>query len=143
MRYVKILLLILIPVAFCIAASPINPLVGTWAGEGRGDAHPPGTTIYPWQYWKGEIPNDGRTFRGEWRDEKRNHGEFKGEIVWISLTTATAKGEWTWDNPHGVSVVAGKFKMTFYVYDKKCKGEWTSIYPSSSAVGAMWGRKVD
>lgn len=143
MRCLKVLLLIAIPVAFCIAASPICPLVGTWAGEGKGCVHPPGTTICPWQYWKGEVTNDGKTFYGKWKDKKGNGGEFKGKIDWISFTVAVAKGEWTWDNPIGIPHVAGKFKMTFYAYEKKCEGKWDSIYPSTSVVGTMWGKKVD
>lgn len=142
MRHLRTLLLVVIPLV-CLAAIPINPLAGTWAGEGKGNAHPPGTTIYPWQYWKGEVSKDGKAFYGEWKDEKGNHGKFKGEIDWVSHTTAYAKGIWTWDHPSSVSKKAGDFKMKFSIWTKECKGEWTSIYPSSSAQGIMWGKKVD
>ena len=143
MRSVRILLLVLIPVLVCLAAAPISPLTGTWAGEGKGNAHPPGTTIYPWQHWKGEIPNSGDVISGVWKDEKGNGGKFKGEIDWISFTCAVAKGIWTWDDPSAISVKAGDFKMYLYPYQKECKGEWTCIYPSTSAQGVMWGKKVD
>jgi hypothetical protein len=143
MKRLTTLLLILLPVAVFIAAAPICPLVGTWAGEGKGSVYPPGTVMYPWQYWKGKVTDNGKAFYGEWKDEKGNHGEFKGEIDWISLKEAVCKGEWTWDNPIGIPHVAGKFKMFFYPYEKECKGEWTSIYPSPSAQGIMWGKKVD
>lgn len=141
MRTFRNLLLIMIPVLLCLAASPISPLTGVWAGEGKGNAHPPGTTIYPWQYWQGEIPNSGDVFKGEWKDEKGNHGSFKGEVAWISFTTAIAKGYWTWEKPSSITK-AGKFVMYFSPYSKECKGTWTCIYPSSSVQGHMWGKKI-
>ena len=143
MRTVRILLLIMIPVLVCLAAGPITPVTGIWVGEGKGNVHPPGTTIYPWQHWKGEVPNSGDTFSGAWKDEDGNCGKFKGKIDWISLTVAVAKGYWTWDHPDVVTPIAGKFKMFFHPYELKCKGEWDSIYPSTSAVGIMWGKKVE
>ena len=88
------LLLILGGIVLVLGAIPIMsdadeiPLIsGTWAGKGEGNCHPPGTTLYPWQHWKGTIPNDCKTFAGEWKDEKGHYGKFKGEIKWISITT--------------------------------------------------------
>lgn len=145
MRYLKICVLLAIPVVFCIAAAPsINPLIGTWAGEGKGWVNPPGTTLHAWQNWKGEITKDGKTFYGEWYDKNGNHGEFKGAVDWTGITTAYAKGEWTWNNPIGIPHVAGKFIMKFSPYSKHCKGTWDSIYPSTGPCKpVMEGKKVD
>lgn len=143
MRNASKLVLLFMAVALVVGASPIPQLSGTWAGKGKGNCHPPGTTIYPWQHWKGIVTDDGQTFYGEWYDEKGNHGEFKGKIDYIGIMTAVCKGKWTWDDPSAVSIVAGEFKMTFYVFTGKCKGTWNSIYPSTSAYGTMEGEKVD
>ena len=142
MRRLVTLLLVAVPL-ICLAAGPLCPIVGTWAGEGSGSAYPPGTIIYPWQYWNGEVTDDGKTFHGEWNDETGNFGKFKGKIFWISLDTAVATGAWTWIHPSSVSKKAGDFKMTFKAYEKVCKGEWTTIYLSTSPKGYMWGEKVD
>jgi hypothetical protein len=151
MKLTTKLLFVLCGVALICGAIPlfsdadVIPVIsGTWAGEGKGNCHPPGTTLYPWQYWKGEVTNDMKTFYGKWKDEKGHYGKFKGEIKWISITTAVATGIWTWDNnPGGITKYDGKFKMEFQVYGKECKGTWDSIYPSTSAQGVMWGKKIN
>ena len=140
MRRLVLLLLVAVPL-ICLAAGPIYSIAGNWEGEGKGNAHPPGTTIYPWQHWAGKVTNDCQTFYGEWKDEKGNHGKFKGKIDPAGLPYV-AKGYWTWDHPSAVSIKAGDFKMYFDVWGMKCKGEWTCIYPSTSTPGIMWGKKV-
>lgn len=133
------------PASLQTDADIIPVLSGTWAGEGKGSCHPPGDTIYPWQLWKGEVTNDGKAFYGKWMDEEGHYGKFKGEIEYISFTTAICKGVWTWDNnPGGISLKPdGKFEMTFAIFHKECKGKWTSKYLSTSKYGYMWGKKVD
>ena len=132
---------------FCVVTPAFAQLAGTWAGEGKGNCYPyNNTVIYPWQNWKGEIPNSEDVFTGEWYDSNGEHGTFKSEITWISLTTAVAKGAWYWYDPLGPSakpVYGGDFTMTFYVYAKDCEGVWTTHWPSSSVVGSMKGYKVN
>jgi hypothetical protein len=152
MKLTTKLLLTLCGVALLAGAVPlfsdadVIPVIsGTWAGEGAGWCNPPKTTLYAWQEWKGIVTKDMKTFYGEWGDKLGHHGKFKGEIKWISLTTAVATGIWTWDNnPGGVVKYDGKFQMTFQIFGKECKGTWDSIYPSTSPVKPhMWGKKVD
>jgi len=81
------LLLTALGAAILFGAAPaLAQLYGTWAGEGDGYCYPrPGVVIYPWQTWKGVIPDptstDKMTFKGEWFDEKGNHGTFLGTPV--------------------------------------------------------------
>jgi hypothetical protein len=141
---------ILVAVAALLILSALTPafaqLAGTWEGEGKGCCYPRNSVIiYPWQSWKGQIPNTEDVFIGEWYDVNGEHGIFKSEVTWVSLTTAVAKGSWYWYDPLGPSaqpVYGGDFKMTFYVYDQDCGGEWWTHWPSPSAVGTMKGYKV-
>jgi len=148
MHKTKKTILIALAVILLLGATPaFAQLAGTWVGKGAGSCCPyPGTTIYPWQEWKGEIPDSQDAFKGKWCDEQGNKGIFKGEIDWISITEAVCKGSWYWYDPAGISakpVYGGDFKMTFYVFGGDCKGKWTSIWPSPSAVGTMKGYKVE
>ncbi len=145
----KKLILAVLAVILLLGATPaFAQLAGTWEGTGTGCCSPhPGTVIYPWQTWKGEIPNSQDVFIGEWWDADDNHGTFKGEVEFSVIPElAYAEGEWTWYDPTGPSnepVYGGDFEMTFYILEKRCEGIWTSIWPSPSEQGTMRGRKVE
>ncbi len=136
-----------------LAASPLAAdLWGTWAGTGNGNCYPPpGSVIYPWQQWKGDVytidSQDAPIFEGVWSDKLGNHGTFKGNIYFPPIEEqAIAEGEWTWYDPLGPSaepIVGGKFKMTFSFLEDYCKGTWTTIWISSSAKGTMEGKDQD
>jgi hypothetical protein len=150
MRNSKKLIITALAVILLLGATPLAAqLAGTWAGTGRGSCCPhPGVTIYPWQEWKGEIPNSEDVFTGEWWDSNGNQGIFKGEIDWPSITVAVAKGSWYWYDPTGPAkpVYGGDFEMKFYPMASippYCNGTWTSIWPSPGLPGTMRGRKVD
>lgn len=140
---------IVLAVVLLLAATPaFAQLAGTWAGEGTGSCCPrPGTVIYPWQTWKGFIPDEENVFTGEWYDADGNRGIFKGEIEFSPIPEiAYARGAWYWYDPLGPAnrpIYGGDFKMTFYFLEDECKGEWTTIWPSPSARGTMKGKKVD
>jgi hypothetical protein len=143
----KKLLLTALAVVLLLGAAPLAAqIAGTWEGTGRGSCYPyPSTVIYPWQEWKGEIPNSEDAFSGEWWDANDNHGTFEGEILWISTDVAICNGEWTWYDPTGSDdpVYGGDFEMKFYVYERECTGTWTTIWPSPSEQGTMRGWKVE
>ena len=143
----KKILLTGLAVILLLGATPLAAqIAGTWEGTGTSCCCPhPGTIIYPWQKWVGEIPNSEDVFTGEWKDSLDNRGTFKGEILWISTTVAIARGSWYWFDPTGPShepVYGGDFEMKFYVYERECTGTWTSIWPSPCEQGTMRGRKV-
>jgi len=143
----KKLILAVLAVILLLGATPaFAQLAGTWEGIGRGEAYPPcHLPIYPWQKWIGEIPLTQDVFTGEWWDADCNHGIFKGEIEWTSITVAISKGKWYWYDPTGTDpqpVYGGDFEMKFYVYEEECAGIWTSIWPSPSDPGTMRGWKV-
>ncbi|MBN2379653.1 hypothetical protein JXM67_07625 [candidate division WOR-3 bacterium] len=140
-------ILAVVALLLLIAATPVSAqIAGTWEGKGLGSCYPhPGTIIYPWQKWTGEIPNSQDVFKGDWWDQLGNKGIFKGEIDWVSITVAICKGSWYWYDPAGVSakpVYGGDFKMTFYVFAGDCNGEWYTDWPSPGVVGTMKGYKV-
>jgi len=144
----KKLLLTALAVTLLLGATPLAAqIAGTWEGTGRGCCYPRlSTVIYPWQEWKGEIPNSEDAFSGEWWDADDNHGTFESEIVWVSVTLAIARGSWYWFDPTGPShepVYGGDFEMKFYVYERECTGTWTTIWPSPSELGTMRGWKVE
>jgi len=140
----KKILLTGLAVILLLGATPLAAqLAGVWEGTGTGAAYPPcHLPIHPWQNWIGEIPNSQDVFFGEWWDADCNHGTFKGEIEWTSITEAYCEGYWTWDDPSAPSIVAGDFEMTFYILEGICEGTWTSIWPSPSDPGTMKGWKV-
>ena len=143
MRNFRNLLLLTLVVGVFIGAGSLWPqLPGIWAGTGKGNCHPPGYTIYPWQKWKGEIPNSGDVFFGEWCDKAGEHGDFKGEVYYLIPLQAVSIGKWSWDNPDVPSQAVGDFRMEFFLIEKNvCEGVWTSIYPSTSAQGTMKGKR--
>jgi hypothetical protein len=147
MKGSKALLITLVLVLALGATPAFAQIAGTWEGTGRGSCSPhPGVLIYPWQTWKGEIPSTEDVFSGEWWDSDGNHGIFKGEIDWVSITVAICKGRWYWYDPTGPSaepIYGGDFEMKFYVFEEYCEGIWTSIWPSPSEQGTMRGRKVE
>jgi len=149
MHKTKKTILTALAVILLLAATPgFAQLAGTWAGTGRGDCYPrPGVVIYPWQEWKGFIPNSEDVFSGEWWDADGNHGTFKGTPVPSPIPEERRfEGKWTWYDPLSPTpdpVVGGKFKMTFYFLDGWCEGNWTSIWPSTSTACTMKGEKVD
>jgi len=145
MHKTKKTILTALAVILLLAATPaFAQLAGTWAGVGAGSAHPPGTVIYPWQEWKGFIPDSEDAFYGEWCDADGNHGKFKGKLVPSPIPEERHfKGYWTWDDPSSVSKKAGDFHMVFYFLEDYCKGTWTSIWPSPGFPGIMKGEKVD
>ncbi|NLI98709.1 hypothetical protein GX441_08645 [bacterium] len=140
---------IALSVFFALGAASLNAqLSGTWKGSGTGSCIPhPGIVIYPWQEWKGEIPDAEDVFSGEWRDSGGNHGTFKGTPLPSPIPEERRfSGEWTWLDPTVPStqpVVGGKFSMTFYFLEGYCKGTWSSVWPSASARGTMKGERVD
>ena len=139
----KILLTGLV-VILLLGATPLSAqLAGTWEGIGTGEAHPPcHLPIYPWQDWIGEIPNSEDVFSGEWKDSLENRGTFEGEITISSVTQAYCEGYWTWDDPSAPSIIAGEFEMIFYIYEERCEGTWTCIWPSPGLPGTIRGWKV-
>ncbi|TET23355.1 MAG: hypothetical protein E3J71_03055 [Candidatus Stahlbacteria bacterium] len=145
----KKILIAALAVIFLAGATPIAAqIAGTWEGTGRGCCYPRlSTVIYPWQEWKGEIPNSQDVFTGEWWDADGNHGTFKGAVEFSVIPElAYAEGEWTWYDPTGPShepLYGGDFEMTFYILEGRCEGTWTSIWPSPSDHGTMRGRKID
>jgi hypothetical protein len=149
MRNLKKILPALVAACVLLGATPaLAQVAGVWQGEGSGNAYPhPGTVIYPWQNWKGEIPNTQDEFTGVWYDGLGNHGIFKGEVEFSPIPEiALAKGAWYWYDPLGPSsqpVYGGKFEMTFYFLADYCKGTWTTIWPSTSAQGTMKGERVE
>ncbi len=147
MHKTKKIIVAILAVVILLAATPaFGQIAGTWAGVGKGSCCPyPGTVIYPWQEWKGFIPDSEDVFYGKWCDVDGNHGEFKGKLVPSPIPEERRfQGEWTWYDPASiVPVVGGKFEMTFYIYSKECKGVWKTHWPSTSAVGTMKGKKVD
>jgi len=144
----KKLLIAALAVIFLIGATPLAAqIAGTWEGTGRGCCYPRlSTVIYPWQEWKGEIPNSQDVFYGEWWDADGNHGTFKGAVEFSVIPElAYAEGEWTWYDPTGPShepLYGGDFEMTLYILEGICEGTWTSIWPSPGLLGTMRGRKV-
>jgi hypothetical protein len=148
MRNIKKTILVVLTATLLLGATPaFAQLAGTWVGTGTGNAYPrSGVVIYPWQDWKGEIPNSEDVFTGEWYDSLGNYGIFKGKAEWIDDETAIAKGAWYWYDPLGPSnqpKYGGDFEMTFYVGDEICDGIWTTIWPSTGAQGTMEGWKVE
>jgi hypothetical protein len=139
-------LIIALAVILALGATPLAAqIAGTWEGTGRGSCYPhPGTVIYPWQNWTGEIPLTQDVFSGEWWDANDNHGIFKGEIEWTSVIVAICNGSWYWFDPTGTAepVYGGDFEMKFYVCERTCTGTWTSIWPSPEP-GTMKGWKVE
>lgn len=147
MKLSKIVAMAAVLVLALGATSAFAQLAGIWEGTGTGNAYPhPGVVIYPWQNWKGEIPNSQDVFTGEWYDANGNHGIFKGEVEFSPIPEiAYAKGAWYWYDPLGPStqpVYGGDFEMTFYYLDGRCNGIWNTIWPSTSAQGTMKGWKV-
>lgn len=141
----KRILVVLAIILFGVASPAFAQLAGTWVGEGTGNCYPrPGTVIYPWQEWKGEIPNSMDVFFGEWYDSDGNHGSFEGKPVPSIPEVAVFEGFWTWETPQGV-FRGGDFKMTFYFMSSRpyCEGTWTSIWPSPGLPGRMKGEKVN
>lgn len=142
-------LIIMLVLLLAVAATPaFAQLSGTWKGTGRGNAYPRNSTvIYPWQNWKGEIPNSQDAFTGEWYDELGNTGTFKGEVELSAIPElARAKGSWYWYDPLGASnvpVYGGDFEMDFWFTMGTCEGTWTTIWPSTSAQGTMTGERVN
>ncbi|NLI98699.1 hypothetical protein GX441_08595 [bacterium] len=142
------ILIAAIAVALILAASPaMAQLAGVWEGTGKGNCYPRNSTvIYPWQQWKGEIPATQTTFSGTWNDSLGNHGTFKGKIEFSPIPElAKAKGSWYWFDPLGPStqpVYGGDFVMDFWFTMNRCNGNWTTIWPSTSAEGTMKGWKV-
>jgi hypothetical protein len=130
-----------------VAATPIAAqLAGTWVGTGTGNAYPSsGVVIYPWQEWKGEIPDAEDVFVGEWQDSLGNHGTFKGAPVPSPIPEERCfDGEWTWYSPESdIPIVGGKFKITFWFLEGYCNGNWTTIWLSTSDRTTMIGWKVD
>jgi hypothetical protein len=135
---------------FLLSATPaFAQLYGTWAGSGDGYCFPPDTKIiYPWQNWKGTIPDPSSgakfKFTGEWYDELGNSGRFVGSPV-PSIPEVTAfRGTWYWYDPSGASdpVYGGDFEMIFYFMKGYCKGTWTTIWPTPYKVGTMKGERV-
>ncbi|MBN2379652.1 hypothetical protein JXM67_07620 [candidate division WOR-3 bacterium] len=141
-------ILAVVALTILIAATPVSAqLFGTWAGIGYGNCHPPGTTIYPWQTWEGKVyvPETGDipVFEGKWKDADGNLGKFKGKMVPSPIPEERHfKGYWTWETMAGIAK-GGEFHMVFYFLEGECTGTWTSIWPSSSIVGTMKGKKVD
>jgi hypothetical protein len=131
-----------------VAATPaFGQLAGVWQGTGQGNAYPRNSTvIYPWQNWKGEIPNSQDVFSGTWYDALGNHGTFKGKIKFSPIPElAVAKGSWYWFDPLGpanVPVYGGDFNMDFWFTMGTCNGTWTTIWPSTGPVGSMTGEYV-
>jgi hypothetical protein len=142
----KKLLLTGLAVILLLGATPLAAqLAGTWAGTGEGCCCPrPGVVIYPWQEWKGEIPNSQDVFYGEWCDADGNHGRFEGKPIPSIPEIAVFRGFWTWETPQGI-FRGGEFKMIFYFMSSEpyCEGTWTSIWPSPCPPGTMKGEKVD
>jgi hypothetical protein len=149
MNNTKKLLIAALAVIFLAGATPTAAqIAGTWEGTGRGSCYPhPGTVIYPWQKWGGEIPNSQDVFFGEWKDTLDNRGIFKGEVEFSPIPeVAYARGAWYWYDPTSPSaqpVYGGDFEMTFHILEERCEGIWTSIWPSPSEHGTMRGRKVE
>ncbi|TKJ43648.1 hypothetical protein CEE36_02900 [candidate division TA06 bacterium B3_TA06] len=139
----KKLLIAALAVIFLAGATPLAAqLAGVWAGTGEGCCSPPGTTIYPWQTWKGEIPNSQDVFSGKWWDADSNRGTFHGKIIISSVTEAYCEGIWNLDDPSGASIIGGDFKMTFYILEGTCEGTWISIWPTALPA-TMRGWKVE
>ena len=131
-----------------IGAVPLSAQVaGNWAGTGTGNCYPRNNTvIYPWHKWEGQIPNSQDVFSGTWSDALGNNGIFKGKVEFTPIPElARAKGSWYWFDPlspSNVPVYGGDFEMDFWFTMNKCNGTWTTIWPSSSAVGTMKGERV-
>jgi len=139
------LLWVAIAATLIIGATPaLAQLAGTWAGVGKGEAYPPsGEILYPWQHWKGFIPDDEGSFSGKWYDGNGNHGRFEGKPAPSSTPEIKSfKGYWTWETEAGI-IKAGEFVMDFYYLEGYCKGKWTSIWPSPGLPGVMKGEKVE
>jgi hypothetical protein len=144
MPNLKRVILTALAVILVVGATPAAAqLVGTWAGEGTGCCSPnPWIVIYPWQNWKGEIPEDEDVFKGEWWDADGNHGSFFGKPAPFSTPESKIyQGYWTWEPSSGI-YKGGEFTMTFYFLEGECKGTWNSIWPSGLPC-RMWGKKVD
>lgn len=143
-NFKKITLTALAVIFVAGAAPAFAQVAGTWAGEGEGSCSPPsGIVIYPWQNWKGEIPDSEKKFTGEWWDEDGNQGSFFGELApYATPETVIFQGIWTLDDPSGFSCIGGKFTMNFYFNEDECEGTWNSGWPSGLPC-TMWGEKVD
>ncbi|MBN2379646.1 hypothetical protein JXM67_07590 [candidate division WOR-3 bacterium] len=156
MRINRKLVLGVLAAALLLGATPaFAQLLGTWEGTGTGNCYPhSGMVIYPWSVWKGEVyvseDEDITIFEGEWYDELGNHGTFKGKVLPIGTPNERfCRGKWTWYDPTVNTVepvYGGDFEMTFYLAETDppyCKGIWKTHWLSTSARGAMKGKKVD
>jgi hypothetical protein len=154
MSKAKKLILGVFALGLLLAATPVSAqLIGAWEGEGSGFCYPhPGTVIYPWNEWEGEVyispDQDAPIFEGEWWDAMDNWGTFKGNVLSISPTEnqRICIGEWTWYDPNGTSaepVYGGTFRMVFYLKEGVCQGTWKTIWPTPYKVGTMKGEKID
>lgn len=147
MKLSKTIALTLVLIAALGATSAFAQLAGTWAGTGEGCCYPRNNLlIYPWQNWKGEIPNSLNAFEGEWCDADGNYGIFKGTPVPSIPEIAVFRGEWFWYDPLGTDepVYGGDFEMIFYFMEKLyCEGTWDTKWPSPCPRGTMEGEKVE
>jgi hypothetical protein len=139
MSFLKKTTLAIVVAGLVLAATPAFAVLdGVWQGSGDGKCIISSSmVIYPWENWKGNVQNG--LFLGEWSDSKGNHGEFKGALVSIGLTTARFEGEWYWIDGTKYNLM-GNFIMNFNFVKETCKGEWQRYL--SSEHGSMKGKRI-